>query len=128
MTIEEFQEIISQDPALEEPLRNAAKSIPGRQFGLVTTGAAIAILFPVAVFMVRNIGLPWLHEASRYSELWRQKFHNWIDTKYREHGFDPDEVEAAGEALRSELEQITDASAQKAWERFAHLIKKSEEE
>ena len=128
MTIEEFREIISQNPALEEPLRNAAKAMPGRQFGLVTTGAAIAILFPVAVFMVRNIGLPWLHEASRYSELWRQKFHNWIDTKYQEHGFDPDEAEAAGEALRSELEQITDASVQKAWERLAQLVRESKEE
>lgn len=125
MTREEFERIISQDPALETPLRRAAEAIPRRPgtFGPITGLAAIAVLFPVAVFVVKSIGLPWLHEAKRYSELWRQKFHRWIDTQYQKHDFDPDEAEAAGEALRRELEAITDAGAQKAWERFAGLLR-----
>jgi hypothetical protein len=35
---------------------------------------------------------------------------------------------ALEEPLRSELEEITDASARKAWERFARLIQRSKEE
>ena len=128
MTREEFERIISEDPALEMPLRKAAEAIPRRQFGVVTGLAATAILFPVAVFIVKGIGLPWLHEAKRYSELWRQKFHSWIDSQYQKHGFDPDDAEAAGEALRRELEAITDTGAQKAWERFLQLLRREKPE
>ena len=58
----------------------------------------------------------------RYSELQQQKFHAWIDDKYREEGFDPDAAEAAGDALLEELEQTTDTAARDAWERFTELI------
>jgi len=128
MIREEFEKIVLDDPALKTPLRKAAQAIPSRQFGFVTGLAATAILFPVAVFIVKGIGLPWLHEAKRYSELWRQKFHNWIDTEYEKHGFDPDEAEAAGETLRRELEAITDVSAQKAWERFAEMLRRDKQD
>jgi len=124
MTREEFKRIILADQALEGPLRKAAEVIPRKQMGLPTEFAAITILFPVAVFIVKGIGLPWLHEAKRYSELWRQKFDRWIDTQYQKHGFEPDDAEAAGEALRRELEAITDTGAQKAWERFAELLRR----
>ena len=102
----------------------AAIDIPFKLLiSVILMALATAILFPVVRYVVGSIGLPWLYEAKRYSELWRQKFHNWIDTQYRNHGYDPDEAEAAGEALRRELEAITDAGAQKAWERFAGLLR-----
>lgn len=127
MTPNEFQQLVSQDPALASPLRNAAGSIQPRTrgtFGTPTELAAIALLFPVVSYIIKNFGLPWLHEAKRYSDLWRQKFHNWIDEQQRQHGLNPDEVEVAGQALVRELEAITDAGAQKAWERLAELLRK----
>ena len=57
----------------------------------------------------------------RYSELQRQKLHQWIDKKYREEGFDPDAAEAAGDKLLDELEQTTDAAARDAWQRLTQL-------
>ncbi len=124
MTREEFEQIISDDPALDTPLRKAAQAIPRKQMGTPTELATIAILFPVAVYIVKQIGLPWLHTANRYAELWRQKFDRWIDTEHLKHSFDPDEAEEVGKALRRELEDITDAGAQKAWERFAELFRR----
>jgi hypothetical protein len=88
--------------------------------------AGVVLLFPIARYVLCHIGLPWLHEAKRYSELWRQKFHHWIDSAYRKHGMDPDAAEAAGEALRQELEQITDESAKESWQRLAELLQKDE--
>ena len=127
MTPEEFQHIVMQDAALAQPLQRAAAAMqPGRM--VVTEVAAVALVFPVARFVLMHIGLPWLHEATRYSELWRTQFHDWIDRQYREHGLDPDRAEAAGERLREELENTTEAKARGAWERLVALVKQSEAE
>jgi hypothetical protein len=126
MTPKEFEQLVSQDPALAEPIINAARSITPRTRG--TFGAAelagIALFFPVVKYIIKNFGLPWLHEAKRYSELWRHKFHNWVNEQYSKHGMDPDEIEAAGEVLVKELEGVTDSTAQKSWERLAELLEK----
>lgn len=125
MTREEFEKLISEDPALAAPIRKGAAAIHVARdtFGTPAELAAIAILFPVATFIVKEIGLPWLYEAKRYSELWRLKVHKWIDEQYRKHGLDPDAAEAASNALRRELEAITETKARKSWERFASLLR-----
>ena len=121
MTNDEFQQLLEQDPALATPIREAARALPRRSMGIGGL-AAIAALYPVAIFIVRNIGLPWLHEASRYSELWRLRFHDWIDTRPEEHGLGPDEAEAFGEALRVQLERTNDNAVRTAWERLCTLV------
>ena len=126
MTPEEFEQLISQDPALATPIRNAAKAIPARTrdaFGMPTELAAIVILFPVVEYIVKKIGLPWLIGLKRYSDLWLKKFLKWVDEQHRKEGFDPDAAEAFGEKFRRELEAVTDADAQKSWERFAELLR-----
>lgn len=129
MTNEEFQQLLEQDPALAAPIREAVRTLPSQTMGMAspTEWAAIAAFFPVAVFIVRNIGLPWLHEASRYSELWRLKFHDWIDTQYKKQGFDPNQAEAFGEALREQLQATNDKAVRKAWERLCPLLKAAED-
>ena len=126
MTLEEFERLISEEPALAGPIRRATEAMPGSRATFGTSPAelaAIAVLFPVATFVVKEMGLPWLHEAKGYLDLWRTRFHNWVDRQYREHGLDPDAAEAAGEALRKELEKITDSGDRSAWERLASLLK-----
>ena len=128
MTKDEFQQLLEQDPALRGPISAAARAGggPGTRsaFGVgVTEAAVVALMFPVASYIVREIGLPWLYEAKRYTEIWRLKFHDWIDGKYGEHGLDPDQAEAAGEALRKQLEEITGADDKASWERFLDLLK-----
>ncbi len=90
--------------------------------------AMIALMFPVASFVITRIGLPWLYEAERYAELWRRKFHRWIDGEYERHNLDPDEAEAVGEALRRELQATSDTDARAAWERLANLMPKAKDD
>ena len=125
MDRDKFLQIISNDPQLADPLKQAAKAGQPAQFSLVTEAAVVALMFPIVKYVLTNIGLPWLHELKRYSEVQRQKVHKWIDEKYREQGFDPDAAEAASDALCEQLEQTTKAEARSAWERLAVLMKPS---
>ena len=122
MNRQEFQKAVAGSAHLSGPIERAARAGQPQQFGLVTEAAVVALMFPLAKYVLTQIGLPWLYELKRYSELQRQKFHAWIDEKYREEGFDPDAAEAVGDALLKELEQTTDATAQSAWERLTRLL------
>jgi len=62
---------------------------------VVVEAAVVALMFPIVQYIVVQIGLPWLHELKRYSEVQRQKVHEWIDEQSRAEGLDPDAVEAA---------------------------------
>ncbi len=128
MDRDEFREMIKGDPHLGEPIARAAGAGPTRQFGAPTELATIALMFPIVKYVLTNIGLPWLYELKRYSEFQRQKVHDWIDRSYREEGFDPEAAEAAGDALCEQLDHVTTAEAQTAWERFAELFKASSKE
>jgi hypothetical protein len=128
MTEKEYQTLLIQEPALAGPIQRAAAAATPAAYGTPTELAAIALLFPIVSFAVRQIGLPWLYEAKRYAELWRLKFHAWIDGQSRKAGFDPDQAEKAGEALRAELEKITDRGSRAAWERFAEILSKEPED
>ncbi len=122
MNRQQFQAAVAGDAHLREVMQRAAQAGRPPQFALVTEAAVVALMFPLARYVLRSFVLPWLHELKRYSELQRQKFHAWIDEKYREEGFDPDAAEAAGDALMQELEQTTDADARSSWERLRELI------
>lgn len=127
LTPKEFADFVSDDPALETSLFPAAEQIPGwfpAPGDMQLEMAAAVALFPLVAFVVVNIGLPWLYKATRYSELWRQKFHNWADEQYRRRNMDPEALQAAGEALRRELEAVTEKEVKKSWERLAELLKK----
>ncbi len=135
MDRDQFLEIITNDPQLGDPIYQAgragqaARAGQTRQFNLPLPEAAVVVLmFPIVKFMLTNIGLPWLYEVKRYSELQRRKVHDWIDQKYREERIDPDAAEAASDALCEQLEQTTGAAAQAAWERLAALMKGGGEE
>lgn len=130
MTREEFERFVAKEPAVAMALRKARIGEPERRdaFGTPTELAMIALMFPVASFVITHIGLPWLYEAKRYSELWRQKFHRWIDGEYERHNLDPDEAEAVGEGLRRELQATTDTNARAAWERLAKLLPKAKDD
>lgn len=126
MTRDEFQKTIHDDPRLSEPIHTAAAAASPQQFGVITEAAVVALMFPVARFVVMQVGLPWLYELGRYSELQRRRVHQWIDARYREEGIDPDQAEAASEKLMDELEATTDASVRGAWEHLRELLKEGE--
>lgn len=127
MNKSQFETIVLANPQLAEPLRKAAKAGQPQQFGLLLDAAVVALMFPIAKFILTNFAVPWLHELKRYSELERQKVHEWIDEKYHEEGFDPDAAEAASDALCDHLEQTTNAATRAAWGRLAELMKKSDD-
>lgn len=126
MNRDEFQEAMAADPNLSSPIERAALVAKPKRMGLVLETAVVTLMFPIVRYALVEIGLPWLYEAGRYTELWRQKFHLWIDEQYRREGFDPDDAEAASEVLREELERITDTSARASWEHLAELMKEGE--
>ena len=125
-------EIIVGDPALAAPVRQmllAAKPPGPRLRGSsdITLGfAAFAAGYPVLRFVVREIGLPWLHEANRYSEMWRIKVDSWVDGQYRSHGIDVKEAQAMTAALRRELERINAPSGRQAWQKLAAIIEEQD--
>jgi len=108
-------------------MRRASSAGGPKQFGVITEAAVVALMFPLVKYVLTHIGLPWLHELKRISELQRQKLHQWIDQRYREEGFDPDAAEAAGDALCDELQATTDAEARGAWQRLLELFQTPEE-
>ena len=75
VNVEEFERIVFADPLLADPIRLAARAGRPAQLGVIPEPAVWALMFPIAYFVLRNIGLPWLHEIKRYSELHRQKLH-----------------------------------------------------
>ena len=119
----EFAAAIAADPNLSVPIERAAQAARPGTYTVVAEAAVVALMFPVVRYIVVAIGLPWLHELKRYSDLQRQKIHRWIDEQYRIEGLDPDAAEAASDALCRELEQTTDTSARASWERLAELLK-----
>lgn len=88
MIREEFERMALADPQLAEPIRESAQSARAKQFGVLTEAAVIALMFPIAQFLLARIGLPWLSELGRYSEMQRQRVHEcrWLRhrlTRYR---------------------------------------------
>ena len=123
MDRDQFQQHVFADPLLSEPIRRAASAGGPKQFGPMTEAAVVALMFPVVRYVLVHIGLPWLYELKRYSELQRLKVLGWIDERYAEEGLDPDAAEAAGDALCRQLEATTDADARSAWERLRDLFR-----
>src|SRR4051812_24236982 len=105
MNRDEFRDAIAADPDLSGPIERAARAAQPKQMAVVTEVAVVALMFPIARYVLVQIGLPWLQEAARFSQLWQNKVHRWIDDQSRREGLDPDAAEAASEALRQELAQ-----------------------
>ncbi|MCP4701850.1 MAG: hypothetical protein GY862_34065 [Gammaproteobacteria bacterium] len=119
----EFDAFMEQNQAVKIVLLESARASGGKQYS-VSAGEAVllVLMFPLARFILVEIGLPWLHEAKRYSELWRQRMHQWIDAEYEKQGFDPDRAEKAAEKLREKLESTTDTGTRALWEKLAKLL------
>jgi hypothetical protein len=126
MTREEFKRLVLADPHLAEPIRKSAQSARAKQFSVLTEAAVFALMFPIARFLLTRIGLPWLSELGRYSELQRRRVHEWIDDKHRDEGVNPEQAEAASDALIERLESTADRSARSDWERLAGLLSAAE--
>ena len=48
---------------------------------MLAESAVVAQMHPVVRYVVVEVGLPWLFEPERYSDLWRQAFHDWVDAQ-----------------------------------------------
>jgi hypothetical protein len=128
MNRNEFAATIAADPNLSGPIERAGQAARPGRYTVVAEAAVVALMFPIVQYIVVQIGLPWLDELKRYSELQRQKVHQWIDERSRAEGLDPDAAEAASDALCRELEQTTSASARDSWQRLGELLKAGKDE
>ena len=126
MNIDEFSQLIYNEPEITRSLDNAAWHVQVKQSTRAIdpiTVSAVVLLFPVVNEIVRRVGLPWVRTLSNYSELWRQKAEAWIESKMKEEDFDPATIRAAHEALLKELEETTDPQTKAAWERLMGVMK-----
>lgn len=57
MNHEEFREVMVADPQLAEPLRQAAKAGQPQQFGIVLDAAVVALMFPIAKYILTSFAL-----------------------------------------------------------------------
>ncbi len=127
MTAEQFAQIVSSNTSLADSIKRAASAGPTKQMGVSPETIALAMMYPVVLFVIKDIGLPWLVDVGRYAKLWQERFHKWVDEEYEKHGLDSDSAEAKADALRQELEKVTDKAAQKDWEGLSDQIDDSEE-
>ena len=107
---------------MNEAIRRTISERVKGVYGFPSEIAIIALAYPIIRFAINNIGLPWLMELTRYSELWRQKLHTWIDREYLRQGFDPAQAKALGDALLRDLQATKDEEAQAAWQRLADAL------
>jgi hypothetical protein len=129
MTRDQFKTWIQQEQALWRQLQNAAASVPPNTIGAseeLTDDEIIAVMFPIVVFILKEIGLPWQFEARAYADVWRQKYRSWIDDQLDELGLHPYAVESAGTELRRQLTEETDGGLKQAWERLADLLRQAD--
>jgi len=126
MNIDDFNDLMQQEPHITRSLENAAWHMQEKEStrGIdPVTVTALVLFFPVIREVLRRVGLPWVVTLGNYSELWRQKAEAWIQDKWKEEGFDPVAMRAAHEALLQELEKTTDPKAMAAWERLMDILK-----
>lgn len=125
MNPNEFVDAVRATPFLAGPISRSGMVVspPMRDSSRTASElAAIVVMYPLVRYAITQIGLPWLYEARRYSELWRVRLHEWIDEQCRTNGYNPKTLARASEALRRELEAVTDAKARQSWERLASAL------
>jgi hypothetical protein len=121
MTQQLLTPILEQELTVAKALKRAAVSAhtsATMDFG-VSEMILLSIVLPLTSYIVKEIGLPWLSEAQRYSELWRLKVDDWIAQQYHQNGLDQQQAQLASEELRKELETTQD---REAWERVLKLL------
>ena len=123
MTPDEFQTFAEANPAVRAALQGAISATPTRSYTGLTEAAALVLLFPLARFLLTEIGLPWLTTLKRHSEVERQRVESWIDNEALGQGLNPDQVEEASKQQIEELEKSQNIGARQQWERLAELIK-----
>lgn len=123
MTPDEFQTFADANPAVNAALQSAISATPTRSYTGLTEATALVLFFPLARFLLTEIGLPWLTTLKRYSEVQRQQVESWIDGEALGQDLDPDQVEAASRQLMEELEASQDIGARQQWERLTELLK-----
>ena len=125
MTPDEFQAFAEANPAVRAALQGVLSTTPTRSYTGITEAAALVLLFPLARFLLTEIGLPWLTTLKHYSEAQRKRVERWIDSEAQGHGLDPDQIEEASKRLMDELEKSQDVGTRRQWERLTELLKQS---
>lgn len=116
MDAEEFAALVNGNPTLQNAFASAQRELePQTRAGGVEL-IAIGLLYPVVLYIFKRIGLPWLNAGVQLSDAQLAKFHAWLKQKYEPYGFDPKRMEAAADAIYTELSTIKSPVDQKLWE------------
>ena len=120
-----FASRIAAEPRLQAPFSAAQNALEPRSRATGIELVALGLLYPVALYLFKKIGLPWLNAAVQLSNAELAKFHAWLQERYKAYGFDPAKLEAAGDAMYVELCNIKSPIEQKLWEGFRDELLKN---
>ena len=120
---EKMGNTIQSDELLLDPVSKAiAASDESETLGLAGDVLTVATVAPIIWFVVTQIGFPWLHEAKKYSDLWRMRVDKWIDSEYSKQGFDEEAIKEFTTRFKTELEKIEDANSRTRWMSLRNLF------
>jgi hypothetical protein len=116
MNSKEFKARVEKEPALLSLFVKADHILvpPTRTGGMELL--ALGLIYPVVLYMFKNIGLPWLSVPVRLVDLELAKMHKWIDEKYKSQGLDPEKGKKAANEMWAELSEIKAPADQKLLE------------
>ena len=118
----EFAERVQASEDLRKAISSAGQPLAPAQFGTPTELAVIALMFPMVKFLIQHIGLPWAYELSRYSELQRKKFSDWIDQQYTKQGVEASKALEASKRLIQQLEESTTEASREPWNQLQQAM------
>ncbi len=107
---------ITEQPLLHGPFISAQEELEPGGRSTATELVAISVLYPIAVYIIRRIGLPWLGAVVELSDGQLAKFHAWVLERYKPYGFDQKRIKAAADKMYKELSSIKSPEGQKLWE------------
>lgn len=119
MNAKEFSELVHGEVSFHLPFISAQKVLERNQHSRSVAGPelmAIGLLYPVTIYIFKRIGLPWLNAAVTLSNAELAKFHQWVKVKYEPFGFEPEQIEAAADAVYDGFTKVKSPIDQKRWE------------
>ncbi len=129
MTTQEFEQFVTAEPAVKRTVCAAGAEVPGPARGAIVEGALVVSMFPIVVFLIMHVGLPWAKTAASLSEALRERFERWLAGYCKRNKLTPPDMAFEKlQALVQRLQALTEGPAKEAWQRLEELLEREDTE
>jgi hypothetical protein len=109
MEVEKFIQLAHENTTFQRVVEASASKYYGTELRAGAVEVAFLMLFfPVAKFIVSEIGMPWVIQAKRLSDLQIERLRSWIEQEYKRKGLE-EKLVAAGKGFFEALSEIEKA-------------------